>query len=171
MASSPAALVREPGVTRRRRRWRNVQLPSHACSSDPPSIVTKQRKHRSLWVGPSQTRPRVNLHPEGQFGCDAGHHADVNNSHSQPRYRRETCVMPSDRFGSKAVIGERPLSARSGHSQTRYSINWVARSRTDCGILMPSALAVLRLTTRSNVVGRSTGMLAGLSPFKSLSTK
>src|SRR5437016_960990 len=39
------------------------------------------------------------------------------------------------------------------------------------GIVNPSALAVLRLTTSSNLVGCSTGRSAGLAPFKILSTK
>src|SRR4029453_14955055 len=40
-----------------------------------------------------------------------------------------------------------------------------ARSRSDCGIVRPRALAVLRLITNSNLVGCSTGRLPGLVPF------
>src|SRR5215468_10069476 len=52
-----------------------------------------------------------------------------------------------------------------GHSST-----WSARSRTDGGIVRPSAFAVLRLITSSNFVGCSTGRSAGLAPLRILST-
>src|SRR5215470_14979861 len=52
-----------------------------------------------------------------------------------------------------------------------YSITWSARPSTDCGIVSPRALAVLRLMTSSNFVGCSTGKSAGLAPFRILSTK
>src|SRR5437870_10277461 len=41
-------------------------------------------------------------------------------------------------------------------------ITWSARNRIDCGIVSPSNLAVLRLITRSNLVGCSTGKSAAL---------
>ena len=50
-----------------------------------------------------------------------------------------------------------------------YSITWSARSSTDCGIVSPSALAVLRLMTSSNFVGCSTGRSPGLAPLRILS--
>jgi hypothetical protein len=48
---------------------------------------------------------------------------------------------------------------------------WSARARIDGAIVTPRALAVFRFTTKSNFVGCSTGMSAGLAPFKILSTK
>ena len=54
-------------------------------------------------------------------------------------------------------------------SSTGYSMTWSARSRTDCGIVRPSALAVLRLTTNLNFVGCSMGISEGLAPLKILS--
>src|SRR6516225_4992526 len=45
-----------------------------------------------------------------------------------------------------------------------------ARSGNDSGIVKPSALAVLRLTTSLNVVGCSTGISAGLVPRRILSS-
>jgi len=55
-------------------------------------------------------------------------------------------------------------------SGTRYSTTWSARSRSVCGIVTPSAFAVLRLMTSSNFVGCSTGRSAGLAPLRILST-
>src|SRR5262249_40302393 len=51
-----------------------------------------------------------------------------------------------------------------------HSITSSARNRNDSGIIRPSALAVLRLTTRSNLTGCSTGRSAGLVPCKILCT-
>src|SRR5262249_5368430 len=51
-----------------------------------------------------------------------------------------------------------------------HSITSSARSRNDSGIVIPSALAVLRLMTSSNLVGCSTGMSPGFVPRKILST-
>src|SRR5262249_49347418 len=44
-----------------------------------------------------------------------------------------------------------------------------ARTSSDCGIVKPRALAVLRLITSSNLVGCSTGRSAGLAPLRILS--
>ena len=57
------------------------------------------------------------------------------------------------RFVPKAVIAT-------------YSITSSAAKRMPFGIVMPSALAVLRLTTNSNLVGCSIGSSAGFAPFR-----
>src|SRR4029077_5726457 len=51
-----------------------------------------------------------------------------------------------------------------------YSMTSSARASSDGGTVMPSALAVLILTTISNLVGACTGRSAGFSPFKMRST-
>src|SRR5712691_3578279 len=51
-----------------------------------------------------------------------------------------------------------------------YSITSSARISRDCGIVIPRALAVLRLMTSSNFVGCSTGRSAGLAPLRMRST-
>jgi hypothetical protein len=50
----------------------------------------------------------------------------------------------------------------------RYSITSAVRARIDGGTVRPSASAVLRLTTRSNVVGCWTGRSAGFSSLRIL---
>src|SRR5262249_34034671 len=52
----------------------------------------------------------------------------------------------------------------------RHSITSSARDRNDSGIVRPSGLAVVRLMTRSNLVGCSTGMSPGFVPRRILST-
>src|SRR5215469_77963 len=97
------------------------------------------------------------------------------------------------RYGSKADIGARqrnvrfapnsghrnsvskcPLCAKSGHMQCskqyRYSITWLASARNESGMVIPIALAVVRLTRSSNFVGCSTGISVGLVPCNILST-
>ena len=51
-----------------------------------------------------------------------------------------------------------------------HSITSSARASSIAGIVMPSALAVVRFTTRSNLVGCSTGTSAGREPRRTLST-
>src|SRR5882724_3021187 len=51
-----------------------------------------------------------------------------------------------------------------------YWITSSAKTRRDGGIVIPRALAVLRLMTSWNLVGCSTGRSAGLVPFRILST-
>jgi hypothetical protein len=46
-------------------------------------------------------------------------------------------------------------------------MTWSARSSSDWGIVRPSALAVLRLITNSNLVGCSTGRSVGFAPLMS----
>jgi hypothetical protein len=59
-------------------------------------------------------------------------------------------------------VTSRPLIAalRKG-----YSITSSAAASRDCGTVRPSALAVLRLTTSSYLVGACTGRSAGISPL------
>ena len=52
-----------------------------------------------------------------------------------------------------------------------YSITSSTRASTEGGTVRPRALAVLRFTTNSNLVGRSTGRSAGFAPLKILSMK
>jgi hypothetical protein len=52
-----------------------------------------------------------------------------------------------------------------------YSITSSARASSVGGTSRPSAFATIRLTTRSNLVGCSTGRSAGFAPRKILSTK
>src|SRR6266851_5081161 len=52
----------------------------------------------------------------------------------------------------------------------RHSITRSARDRMDGGIVRPSAFAVLRLMTNSNLVGCSMGRSPGLAPLRILST-
>src|SRR2546425_7156698 len=70
---------------------------------------------------------------------------------------------------------QRPGSCRAAEKgdelASLHSITSSARSKNDSGIVRPSALAVVRFMTRSNLVGCSTGMSPGFAPRRILSTK
>ena len=63
-----------------------------------------------------------------------------------------------------------PAEQRDELAAMDHSITSSARARSDCGTVRRSALAVIRFTTRLNLVGCSTGISAGLVPRRILST-
>src|SRR5262249_28571654 len=69
---------------------------------------------------------------------------------------------------------ERPHGRRAGEERGEFaalhSITSSAMASSLSGIWRPSALAVVRLMTRSNLVGCSTGMSPGFVPRRILST-
>src|SRR5262245_23214327 len=69
---------------------------------------------------------------------------------------------------------ERPRRRRAAEQRDEFasphSITSSARASSDGGTVRPSALAVVRLMTRSNLIGCSTGMSPGLAPRRILST-
>jgi hypothetical protein len=83
----------------------------------------------------------------------AGHSPGVRSSLPRPRCSRSGRVVRA-KFGSR-----RP-----------YSITSSAMASSVGGMSRPSARAVIRLITRSNLVGCSTGRSAGLAPRSTLST-
>ena len=71
--------------------------------------------------------------------------------------------------GHVQCTGSCPLCANSGHSATQ-SITSSARATNVGGTMRPSVLAVLRLMTKSNLVGCKTGRSAGFSPLRMRAT-
>jgi hypothetical protein len=72
-------------------------------------------------------------------------------------------AAPERRLGLVKVSATPPLGPCDGAAPV-YSITSSARSRIDGGIARPSAVAVLRFTTISNLVGNCTGRSPGFSP-------
>src|SRR6516165_7196266 len=71
---------------------------------------------------------------------------------------------------------ERPRGSRAAKQRyelapAAHSITSSARSRNASGIVRPSALAVVKLMTRSNLVGCSIGISPGFAPRRILSTE
>jgi len=73
-----------------------------------------------------------------------------------------------------AALRKRPRNRRAAEQRyeraSLHSIVSSARSRIPVGIVMPSALAALRLTTISNVVDCCTGSSASLAPLRMCAT-
>ncbi len=67
-----------------------------------------------------------------------------------------------------ALLHSSPPRVLDWRPSADHWMTWSARTSTDCGIVRPSAFAVLRLMTSSNFVGCSTGRSAGLAPFRIL---
>src|SRR5437660_11908049 len=74
--------------------------------------------------------------------------------------------------GCRRLFGKALASCAPAHGlpHNAYWITSSARRSRDGGIVIPSALAVLRLMINSNFVGCSTGRSAGLAPLRILST-
>src|SRR5262245_37570336 len=76
--------------------------------------------------------------------------------------------------GSNATSHTMPHRGESCH--LLYAVvlsffqNLLQKGSREGGMVIPSALAVLRLMTNSNCVGCSTGRSAGLAPFRMRST-
>jgi len=86
---------------------------------------------------------------------------------------RRMSAMPS--IATESVRHNEPTPcARNRHMHRsklhHYSITPSARNRNDSGIVSLSALAVVKLITRSNFLGCSTGMSPGFAPRRILST-
>jgi hypothetical protein len=82
---------------------------------------------------------------------------------------------------SDASFELRPLRQQSTRPRRRaakphneraplHSMTSLTRASSECGTSRPSAFAVLRLITNSNLVGAYTGRSAGFSPLRMRST-
>jgi hypothetical protein len=112
-------------------------------------------KERALLNRPSQ-RGRSSL-AKGRF-----------HSRSPPNLKAAgaRCKWPSSRRGAE----HRSTAEQRDELAPPHSITSSARASSVGGISTPSALAVLRLITNSNLVGCSIGRSAGLAPLRILST-
>ena len=80
--------------------------------------------------------------------------------------RHNVCLPPFDGNGGKRSTRAPKDQAVPAHSTTSSA----AASRV-CGMSIPRALAVLRLTIVTNLIGRSIGRSPGCAPLRILSTK
>jgi hypothetical protein len=72
-------------------------------------------------------------------------------------------------FQAMSLVGSQAAVSNRGKNHA-YSITSSARASSEGGTVRPSALAVIRLMTRSNLVGCSIGRSAGFAPRRILST-
>ena len=90
------------------------------------------------------------------------------------RQSRRVSANPSGALRPAAIAPWGYCGARATRDEqfaaVVHSITFSALIRSDCGILRPSAFAVLPLMNNSNIVGCSTGKSPGFAPLKILST-
>jgi hypothetical protein len=97
-------------------------------------------------------------------------------SFASPRMRHNASRHVRFAPFATTIMRRRTMSrwANSGCERSQqiasYSITSSTRRRNDSGIGTPSAFAVMRLMTRSNLVGCSTGISSGFAPRRILST-
>jgi hypothetical protein len=92
----------------------------------------------------------------------------VNESHVDPK-RTIASRNAAATYAPVRSFDFASLGVKTGHSlQIAYSMISSARCSSDCGTVRPSALAVLRLITSSNLVGCWTGRSAGFAPLRIL---
>src|SRR5262249_37395554 len=107
-------------------------------------------------VGGEEGEPRDVPARSGEAGYEAFAHGVLTVAHD-------------DRDRTGGLLGGRAAEKR--HELAAFhSITSSARASSVGGTSRPSAFAVVRLITRSNLVGCSTGMSAGFAPRKILST-
>jgi hypothetical protein len=152
-AVQPLALA--PAATPRYDTKRSTGL-SCACGSSTPIAA-----HALALLRACRERPRGCRAAEqrvGRWGVCGAEHADAPHALSLLRAR---CQRPCSRRAADEREEVGPF----------HSITPSARASSVGGSSRPSALAVFRLMTRSNLVGCSTGMSPGFAPRKILSTK
>jgi hypothetical protein len=115
---------------------------SHGCTAKAPP----DERGGNRYVQPKATAPHLDSTTPGRTQVE---HIE---SGSPPK-SRHLADMPGQ-----------PLGANN-KSEALHSITSSACTRTDGGIVRPSAFAVLRLMTSSNFVGWTTGKSAGLVPL------
>src|SRR5215475_2278783 len=94
--------------------------------------------------------------------------AECQRRHNREKQRRE--IFQEKRTTRACCRNIDPVKTASVRGGRPHSITLLARNRMeDMAVSTPRALAVLRFTASSNLVGRSTGRSAGLSPCKILS--
>ena len=125
----------------------------------PPALLCRRTFSGEIEPGPNRIVDPVSQTPNAAVAAS-----------------RRTAAFPDFNDCSRSTTNGRNRPTRvSGSAPYRsfdrdYSITLSARTRIDCGILIPSVFAVLRLTANSNLVGCSTGRSAGLAPLRILST-
>ena len=138
-----------------------LSKPTVAAFGSPQAAVTD----RYLTSSCRQSNPGSNN--EGGLSNDAL-------GHEPPRHLGErAAVMPPKAAAPSRDKGGRggpTTDSRSAANKFHHSITSSARTKSVCGIVNPSALAVFRLMTSSNLTVWWTGRSAGLAPLRSFPT-
>jgi hypothetical protein len=158
--------------------WQNSAAePEYQYKSDPSHVALRRRydhAKRSLGlpaifaIGPLLLRKRTcACHRHRSQKCQQRSSAALD-FHRQDR---TSFAWRTHSIASSAMARcRRTAEQRDEFAAPDHSITSSARARSDSGMVSPSALAVVRLITSSNLVGCSTGKSPGFAPRKILST-
>jgi hypothetical protein len=143
---------------------------------DTTACTPSQCQSRSWASAPSRSCRRSHAnrarHTESAEGRSPGGASPRRRARSRPT-SPAMCGGCGGR-GCRRAVAEwriRLLPGRTGRAdQARYWMISSARTRIDCGMVNPRALAVLRLRIISNFVGCSIGKSPGFAPFTIRST-
>ena len=139
------------------------------CQLDKPfhlSLSKASFNHDVLSLDPAegaqflQERLHAGIVSDNGCGCSA---ATIRSG----THVRHCCARAASGHSAGAATA---LPSNAMKSRRFHSITSSARASSVGGTVRPSALAVVRLMTRSNLVGCSTGMSAGFAPRRILST-
>jgi len=133
--------------------------------------LTNATKKEQYSTAPERARIRLGEEPRGFGVLGDGPYS------ARGRCRSDTFTYANSQSGNvgkpKATRSLDPIPAVLLHGsacllwlESGHSITSSARARIEGGTVSPSALAVLRLTTSSKVVGCTTGRSAGLAPLR-----
>ena len=124
------------------------------------ALVKPRLEHEVLALHPAEGSQRPNQRQaRGRIWQALGKHADP---YLLPRLL--------SLGGQRRSKEDRTCASEERATVHHYWITSSARASSAGGIVRPSALAVLRLMTKSNLLGCSTGRSAGLAPLRILST-
>src|SRR5262245_52408497 len=144
-------------------RERYVSLAFNSFIAKPVTSSTSQRR-RCSDDGTYTVDFSLSQHGPGD-ACRLVSQRDCSNLQRSPY----GTSMPGAGAVHHIISGPKAGAARYVY-RANYSINSSARASSVGEMVMPSALAVLRLMTSSNFVGCSTGSSPGLAPLRILST-
>ena len=132
-------------------------------TSRPPALVRDQAGSRPIGIRSRRSRPRHSPSPSGPD--------EPAQPVREPLTRLAVKDIQSPASRAARARRERPRRHRTAEHRDElaplhHSITSSARASNEGGTSRPRALAVFRLRTSSNLVGRITGSSAGLAPFR-----
>ena len=109
--------------------------------------------------------------PELDVVCQSALQANVVSATPEVRALRHALEGDETIVTTGLILQELFQGFAGPQADKTQSITLSALMRSDCGILSPSALAVLPLMSMSNFIDCSTGKSLGLAPLSILATK
>src|SRR5262249_43930208 len=173
------------GIAARKDNWDRPRLPldgngrrGRACQDDvglkPDQLLRERLYSIDVAAAPTEVHPHVAANGPAQVRERLSERRDVSLRHGIVFVAPLEHADAPHAFGLLRARHPRPRrrAAKPGDELPAFdhSITSSARSRIDCGTVRPSALAVLRLSTVSYLLGACTGKSAGFSPLRMRST-